>query len=348
MSYFDILRDPIGNGLKVNSGTAGKLGAFRTMIEEFQAANESKNAFGIAEMIIRQSGIMADLFADKSVESLSRQENIQELLNGIREFVVGRQEEGNPEINLTHFLADISLATDQDNEDEAEADKITMMTIHASKGLEFRNVFIVGLEEDLFPSAMAKESPGGLEEERRLFYVALTRAEENCILSYASSRYRNGQPQSCTPSRFLKDIDSSFLMIPAGTRLGDRVAEKATDFASRNRFERPQSRVSSEPARARTASGIEERRAASPQNTVRSTSPRLSRIESTASSEASVFGAGHEAKVKVGNLIRHDRFGMGTVTLVEGAGDNTKATVEFENVGKKQLLLKFAKFDILQ
>lgn len=349
VSYFEILSDPIRYGLKINAGTANKLAAFRTLMEGFQEANQTRNAFEIAEQIIRQSGIMTELAADRSIESMSRQENLQELLNGIRSFVVDRQEEGREDIMLTDFLGDVSLATDQDTDNEADADKVTLMTVHASKGLEFRNVFIVGLEEDLFPSGMAKESPGGLEEERRLFYVALTRAEENCALSYASSRYRNGQPQAGSPSRFLRDIDPSFLQLPAGTRLNDQVAQSSRDIGSRTRGESPRSE--SRPfSRTAAPSADSSRSEASGSANRASSSQRLTRLgNATApSASSSVFGGGNESKVKEGNVIRHDRFGIGSVLSVEGVGDNMKATVQFENVGKKQLLIKFAKFDILQ
>lgn len=316
VALFDVLRAPIDYGMKINAGTATKLNAFRELIGELYEANRTKNAFEIVEMIIRRSGIMTDLSADRSVESLSRQENLQELMNGIRGFVVDRQEEGEEGVSLTDFLANVSLATDQDTDNEVDADKVTMMTVHASKGLEFRNVFIVGMEEDLFPSAMAKDSPGGLEEERRLFYVALTRAEENCVLTYATSRYRNGQPQACSQSRFLKDIDADYLNLPAGTRIETQVAANAARFVARI-----------PPAMAPPES-------------------KLKRVDTTPTS--TLFGSGNESKVQTGNIIRHDRFGLGKVVQVEGVGDNTKATVDFENVGKKQLLLKFAKFDILQ
>ena len=343
VSLFEVLRNPIGYGVDIKAGAAGKLAAFREMIESFISENKTKDAFQMAEMIIRASGIMNELTQDKSVESLSRQENIQELLSGIYEFVSGRQEEGNELLSLTDFLSEVSLATDQDTDKEEDADKITMMTIHASKGLEFKNVFVVGLEEDLFPSMMAKEVPGGLEEERRLFYVAITRAEENCVLSYAGMRFRNGQQQPCSPSRFLRDIDQQFLQLPAGNRLGEDVQTQARRFSETATSERSVRRPS------------ESRQTPTKRATAHSEQPqtpslagkKLSKIPASTSS-ASAFGSGLESSVQAGNIIRHDRFGIGTVVNVEGTGDNTKATVAFDNVGTKQLLLKFAKFDILQ
>ncbi|MEG0992345.1 MAG: 3'-5' exonuclease [Bacteroidales bacterium] len=339
VSLFEVLRNPIGYGLDVNSGTANKLAAFRQMIEEFAEANQSKNAFEIADFIVRASGMTKELTSDNSVEGMTRQQNVQELLSGIFEFVSGRQEEGNEALSLTDFLGEVSLATDQDNDKEADSDKITLMTIHASKGLEFRNVFIVGLEEDLFPSMMAKETPGGLEEERRLFYVAITRAEENCALSYAGMRFRNGQQQPCTPSRFLQDIDQRYLKLPAGNRIGEEAQQQARRF-SENRTQSNTTYSTSNPAH-KTASRV------TPAAAPVSGGKRLSPVSSTPAG-SSTFGSGQEAGVKAGNVIRHDRFGIGTVEKVEGSGDNTKATVTFDNVGTKQLLLKFAKFDILQ
>lgn len=350
VSFFEVLRNPIEYGLDVNAGTANKLKAFRQMMEDFATANQSKNAFEIAEMIVRESGISKELTSDTSIEGMTRLQNVQELLSGLYDFVNDRQEEGNTNVSLTDFLSEVSLATDQDTDKEEDADKVTLMTIHASKGLEFRNVFIVGLEEDLFPSMMAKEIPSGLEEERRLFYVAITRAEENCMLSYANMRFRNGQQQPCTPSRFLKDIDERYLKLPAGSRVGMEAQQQARRFTET----RSADNSTSSWGRTSQSSGAQPASRSGYQSSSTTTSSaslgakRLSRIPSQSSSSASQFGSGLESSVKEGNIIRHDRFGIGTVTKVEGSGDNTKATVAFDNVGTKQLLLKFAKFDILQ
>ena len=202
-SMWQVLVDPVGSGLSVNSGTANKLSTFKELIAGFHALVSEKNVLELAEQIVKQSGILTEVYADRSTENLSRQENIQELMNGIREFCLSRQEEGRDDILLTDFLSEVSLATDQDNTDGEDADQVTLMTVHASKGLEFNHVFVVGLEEDLFPSAMSKGSEQEVEEERRLFYVAITRARQNCILSYASTRYRNGQTTKLPPRRVL-------------------------------------------------------------------------------------------------------------------------------------------------
>ncbi|MGL4292070.1 MAG: ATP-dependent helicase [Bacteroidales bacterium] len=345
ISLFEVLRNPIGYLLDVKAGAASKLSGFRELIEGFQEAARTKNAFEMAELIVRASGITTELCQDSSVEGLTRQQNVQELLNGVHEFVSARQEEGNDSITLTDYLGEISLATDQDT-DKGDADKITLMTIHASKGLEFKNVFVVGLEEDLFPSMMAKESPGGLEEERRLFYVALTRAEENCILSYAGMRFRNGQQQPCSPSRFLRDIDPVYLQMPAGNRLGDDVHQQARRFSENNQVKKSVSNGTSGVRKDLASQQVGQPKANEP---VSLSGKRLKSLgSSSASSPGSSFGSGVQVSVKEGNVIRHDRFGIGTIIRLEGSGDNAKATVEFENVGTKQLLLKFAKFDILQ
>jgi DNA helicase-2/ATP-dependent DNA helicase PcrA len=265
-------------------------------------------------------------------------------LNGIREFCALREEAGEEQTSLSDFLAEISLATDQDNGDETEQDKVTLMTVHASKGLEFKQVFIVGVEEDLFPSAMSKNSEREIEEERRLLYVAITRAEENCTLTYALSRYRNGQTVSSPPSRFIKDLDSRYVDMPVQTK-----QESPRETISWNRFpfdaERPR----------KTSRWNEEdtdRTPAPRPFTAPSPGKRLTKIDSkptgethstTQSTVATAAG-----QVEIGTFICHARFGNGTVTAIEDTGDNCKITVEFENVGRKQLLLKFAKFTIIE
>ena len=208
VSLWTVLNDPIGYALSINSGTAKKLTAFRELISSFIEKNEVFSAEDMATLIAKESGIVAALFQDRSVEGISKQENLQELLKGIAEFCEIRKEEGMEHVRLADFLSEVSLLTDQDNDKDEYANKVTLMTVHAAKGLEFKNVFIVGMEEDLFPSSMSKDNPRAIEEERRLFYVAITRAEENCILMYAKSRFRNGQSAMCSPSRFLRDIDA--------------------------------------------------------------------------------------------------------------------------------------------
>ena len=320
-----------------------KLKNFKELIDSFREAAEEKNAFDLAEQIVKQSGIFAAVFSDRTPENLSRQENLQELMNGVQEFCSLREEEGNESVSLIDFLNEISLATDQDNDKEENSDKVTMMTVHASKGLEFTNVFVVGLEEDLFPSAMCKSSEREIEEERRLLYVAITRAEKNCILSYAGTRYRNGSPTAMLPSRFLKDMDSRYLSLPSALNGDERPERREVDrFSSGNIFGRVRSRQWSDGLMNSVNSKV---RKSVPYNSEQYRP--LTRMEQAVSKElpSTLKQIGN---IRVGNIIRHDRFGQGEVIDISGDGDNAKIGVEFENVGKKQLLLKFAKFTVVE
>ena len=334
-SMWQVLVDPVGSGLSVNSGTANKLSTFKELIAGFHALVSEKNVLELAEQIVKQSGILTEVYADRSTENLSRQENIQELMNGIREFCLSRQEEGRDDILLTDFLSEVSLATDQDNTDGEDADQVTLMTVHASKGLEFNHVFVVGLEEDLFPSAMSKGSEQEVEEERRLFYVAITRARQNCILSYASTRYRNGQTTALPPSRFLKDIDPVYLSLPVDASLSEQVNRRAQAFAARS--------VAGWGEKRRESVSAPDTEPVWKQPATRGRLLKIDTLQFTSSPSHTSSDEGPS----VGTRIQHDRFGKGTVTQSEGAGDNRKITVEFDHVGKKQLLLKFAKFTII-
>ncbi len=202
VSLWAVLCEPLTYGLTINKGTHNKLQDFRGLIEEFISTQSEKNAYEIGTEIIRQSGIINDVCQDNLPENLSRKENIEELVNGINDFCAVRQEEGNPNVSLTDFLSEVSLLTDQDSDKEGDGEKITLMTVHSAKGLEFGNVFVVGMEENLFPSGMAGDSPRAMEEERRLFYVAITRAEEHCFISFAKTRFRYGKMEFGTPESF--------------------------------------------------------------------------------------------------------------------------------------------------
>jgi DNA helicase-2/ATP-dependent DNA helicase PcrA len=304
VSLWTILEQPAAYSLPLNSGTLKKLTAFKEMIDEFIEQNKALQADEITAIVIKRSGMGSELFQDRSVEGISRQENIEELMKGISEYIDIRREEGMEQVTLADFLSEVSLLTDQDNDKEENANKITLMTIHAAKGLEFKNVFVVGLEEDLFPSLMSKDKPRAIEEERRLFYVAITRAEENCILTYAKSRFRNGKSNLCSPSRFLKDIDTKYLHAPG----------EVTAFTSP--FQQP-----------------------------KAVEPRITPVEETTASPADMADI---LDLKAGMKVRHDRFGIGEITAIEGNGGNTKATVHFTNFGQKQLLLKFARLTIVE
>lgn len=319
VSLWTVLCEPLTYGVNINKGTVTKLQSFRDLMTGFIESVSEKNAYELGTEIIRQSGIIGDVCQDNSPENLSRKENIEELANGMSDFCAQRQEEGNNNITLGDFLSEVSLLTDQDSDKDGDDEKITLMTVHSAKGLEFRNVFVVGMEENLFPSGMVGESPRALEEERRLFYVAITRAEDHCFLTYAKSRYRYGKMEFGSPSRFLKDIDVRFLKLPQDAGLGRRVDESAASFRSRTRQEVIAPTV--------------------PRNLKRVT-PSMGTVSS---SPAGTVGN----IVQQGQLIEHERFGLGEVMKVEGEGDNAKATIRFKNAGDKQLLLRFARFKVI-
>jgi Superfamily I DNA and RNA helicases len=328
VSMWAVLNDPLAFGLNVNSGTARKLQLFRELIQGFVDDMPEVSAFDLADAVIKKTGLLTEMYADRTPESLSKQENIQELLNGIQEFCLNKQEEGIEQAGLVDFLSEISLATDQDTDKDADQERVTMMTIHAAKGLEFKNVFVVGMEEDLFPSMFAKESEKSLEEERRLFYVAITRAGENCTLSFAKSRFRNGQSQMTSPSRFLKDIDAEYLDLPTDNRMAEAVRERAASF-NRNTF---------------SGRGGAERATTPPfaQNNFATQAPSARQAEIP----NNPYQTQSADKVTAGQTIQHERFGVGKITRCEGSGDDRKIFVSFEHSGDRVLLLKYAKFTI--
>ena len=343
VSLWTVLCEPLAYGLNFNKGTVGKLQAFRELISAFITDAAEKNAYEIGADIIRQSGIINDVCQDSSPENLSRKENIEELVNGMSDFCAQRQEEGNPNVLLGDFLSEVSLLTDQDSDKDGDDEKITLMTVHSAKGLEFKNVFVVGMEENLFPSSMVGDSPRALEEERRLFYVAITRAEEHCFLSYAKTRFRYGKMEFGSPSRFLKDIDIRFLRLPQDAGMFRRVEEEAAAFRRENAR-------GFAPDREDAPYGGKERVSVRPkQQIIAPTVPRnLKRVAPSANTASTSPSAGASANcVQQGQLIEHERFGLGEVLKVEGEGDNAKATIRFKNVGDKQLLLRFARFKVL-
>ena len=343
VSLWTVLCEPLAYGLNFNKGTVGKLQAFRELISAFITDAAEKNAYEIGADIIRQSGIINDVCQDNSPENLSRKENIEELVNGMSDFCAQRQEEGNPNVLLGDFLSEVSLLTDQDSDKDGDDEEITLMTVHSAKGLEFKNVFVVGMEENLFPSGMVGDSPRALEEERRLFYVAITRAEEHCFLSYAKTRFRYGKMEFGSPSRFLKDIDVRFLRLPQDAGMFRRVEEEAAAFRRENAR-------GFAPDREDAPYGGKERVSVRPkQQIIAPTVPRnLKRVAPSANTASTSPSAGASAnRVQQGQLIEHERFGLGEVLKVEGEGDNAKATIRFKNAGDKQLLLRFARFKVL-
>ena len=343
VSLWTVLCEPLAYGLNFNKGTVGKLQAFRELISAFITDAAEKNAYEIGADIIRQSGIINDVCQDNSPENLSRKENIEELVNGMSDFCAQRQEEGKPNVLLGDFLSEVSLLTDQDSDKDGDDEKITLMTVHSAKGLEFKNVVVVGMEENLFPSGMVGDSPRALEEERRLFYVAITRAEEHCFLSYAKTRFRYGKMEFGSPSRFLKDIDIRFLRLPQDAGMFRRVEEEAAAFRRENAR-------GFAPDREDAPYGGKERVSVRPkQQIIAPTVPRnLKRVAPSANTASTSPSAGGSANcVQQGQLIEHERFGLGEVLKVEGEGDNAKATIRFKNAGDKQLLLRFARFKVL-
>lgn len=318
-----------------NAGTRVKLVEFGTMIKSFQTMLPNASAYDLGEHIARSSGLLKDLYSDKSPEGISRYENIQELLNGMRDFSEKFQDDDDQGNGLSDFLMDVALLTDADQDEEGDSDRVSLMTIHAAKGLEFPHVYIVGLEENLFPSQMSLGSREELEEERRLFYVALTRAEKKATLSYATSRYRWGDLIPCEPSRFIDEVDERFLDIqrPMQSSWG---TEGTTSKSEARFYERKKT------FRKHATKSLPKEKPviAAPQKKMRSMG------------QASGMAANSEVNdiigVQEGSTVQHQRFGKGKVVKLEGTPPNVKATVFFPSAGQKQLLLKFAKLKLVQ
>ena len=353
VSLWTVINSPEQYELGVNKGTLMKIAAFREMISSFIENAQKMPANQVGTMIVKQSGIIADIYQDTTPENLSRQENVEELVNGMQDFCDMRMEEGNENISLSDYLSEVSLMSDVDSDKGDDEHKITLMTIHSAKGLEFGTVFVVGLEEGLFPSDMVSGNPREMEEERRLFYVAITRAKTHCYLSYAQCRFRYGQMEFSAPSRFLKDIDPKYLdrqqsMFSTRRSMDDDVElpwqRKRSLFGERQETPRPFRPTVPSAKPFPSASPFFSARPVPSTGTT--TARPLSSVSQTTSfpqGTSSHAGGG----LKEGAYILHNRFGRGKVLKVEGTGDNTKATVQFENVGTKQLLLKFAKFEVI-
>lgn len=327
ISIWDVITDPDSHNLGINSGTRRKLEGFQSLIQSFITANEEgQNALDVARLIINRTQLLSMLLTDNTPENLSKQENLNELLSGVREFIETRSEEGRKDISLTDFLGEVSLATDQDqaDNDEQAQERVTLMTVHAAKGLEFNNIFIVGVEEDLFPSAMANNSMNEIEEERRLLYVAITRAKNHCMMSYASSRYRNGQTCTTSPSRFLRDIDHRYLRLATGTD----IAPSKPSFSSIRDSYHSTSRLSSRQSRL-------------------SESNYNSQSPSRPAPKPSAHGFHDVSELAEGMTIEHTRFGRGTIKTIDTSHTDPRITVAFSDTGDRVLLLKFARFDIL-
>lgn len=369
VSFWEVIGNIEHYGLNVNKGTQTKLENFRLLISSFIDRSHTLDVYELGDAIIRESRISEDIMSGKNADDLARQENLEEFLSGMQTFVAGRQEEGRmDEAYLTDYLQDVALLTDADSEGEKDEPRVSLMTIHAAKGLEFATVFVVGLEENIFPSPLAAVSVRELEEERRLLYVAITRAEKHCILTNAKNRFRYGKMEFDNPSRFIDEIDASLIEggeeAPESSFGGGRSSFGGYGSSSRYGSEggyggrMPWDRDRSGYRRDyQNSKPVASQFMADPKpgfKSVRAVNA-VHRIMGDTTSSSSVASAGSstsKASSAAGSLsegcrIEHQRFGIGRVLKIEGTGENTKATVEFQNAGTKQLLLKFAKFTIL-
>lgn len=301
----------------LNAGTIKKINAFSDMIHTFIADNGKSDAFALGQLIFNRTGILMLYAHDETPESISRHENLMELLNGLKEFVEIRNEDGSGATNMEAFLSEISLATDADEKDQTDEPKVTMMTVHAAKGLEFKHIYIVGAEEELFPSALAMNSIAEIEEERRLMYVAITRAKETCVITYAKTRFRNGQTKMSSPSRFLSEINPTFTK--SSNTSNQTIKEKKTPA-----FSNPY------------------------QNYMESTkSANTTRLRKIVADSSQNNPSPAASNLRVGMKIEHSKFGLGTITKMGNISGEPSITVDFGVTGIKNLLLKFARFNII-
>lgn len=332
VSFWEVIGNIEHYGLNVNKGTQTKLENFRLLISSFIDRSHTLDVYELGDAIIRESRISEDIMSGKNADDLARQENLEEFLSGMQTFVAGRQEEGRmDEAYLTDYLQDVALLTDADSEGEKDEPRVSLMTVHAAKGLEFATVFVVGLEENIFPSPLAAVSVRELEEERRLLYVAITRAEKHCILTNAKNRFRYGKMEFDNPSRFIDEIDASLIEggeeTPESSFGGGRSSYggygSEGGYGGRMPWDRDRSGY---------------------RRDYQNSKPVASQFMAD---PKPAFASSAAGSLSEGCRIEHQRFGIGTVLKIEGTGENTKATVEFQNAGTKQLLLKFAKFTIL-
>ncbi|MDY0779657.1 ATP-dependent helicase [Tenacibaculum sp. IB213877] len=333
-SIFEVILNINSLDLNLNSSTKTKLQNFANMIQRFQIEAQTKNAFEVADLVVKQTQLVKDLQKDGTPEGVSKVENVQELLNGIKDFITDKIETGD-DASLPIFLEDVALATDFDSDKKDDTPRVSLMTIHLAKGLEFPYVYIVGLEENLFPSAMSMNTRSELEEERRLFYVALTRAEKQAYLTYAQTRYRWGKLTDGEPSRFLEEIDDQFLEYitpklpePSMNRFID--ADLFDDAPKKIRFQKPIQKKRQEFLQKKEKPAV-----VPPKGKMKKVSE--------ANSTINLF----DGDIAVGNIVEHNRFGTGEVLALEGKGPNKKAEIQFATVGKKKLLLQFAKLKVV-
>ena len=330
-SIFDMIEQP-PPGFSLPDATWTKITAFITMIKSFAVQLKSRNAFEMAKHIAASSGLMKEMHEDRTPEGVSRFENLEELLNAIKEFSESPRinpETGEIETNvirtLDEFMQDVALITDADKKNKDGADRVTLMTVHSAKGLEFPCVYVVGMEENLFPSIQSLNSRSDLEEERRLFYVAVTRAQKKLVLSFAENRYRWGNLTTCEPSRFIQEIPENFIDFPK------KVAIKKDSFINKDNFSSMLADLDLPPKKITLPGNFKK---ITPVN-------GITKPESEAGTPSNV------EEIKAGMTVVHERFGQGKVVGIDGNGPNKKATVFFQGIGQKQLLLKFAKLRIL-
>ena len=386
VSLWEIVCNPVENELNVNRGVISKLTAFETLIRQFMDKLHTADAYALGKEIVEKAGIERDLAADKSPEGDSRRENVDTLMSGIAEFVQAQKEDDDAEhIHLADYLSTVSLMTDIDSDSEEDSkDKITLMTIHAAKGLEFNTVFVVGLEENIFPSLLSTDNPEAIEEERRLLYVAITRAEKHCYLTWTHSRWRYGKMDGfVNPSRFLNDIDTRFTKTTVeggrfsgnsqntwaerdsfSDRLWSKDYEIDRPYTGYREFGNTYQRQSNRMQNSRPVAGqfmadpqpkvTKPRKAEGAVNPFSSSferklqqEGRWAKVSKAITNGGRALTGQNDVALREGNIIEHQRFGRGTVAKIEGAGENLKATVDFDSTGRKQLLLKFARYTIV-
>ncbi len=337
VSLWQVLANPDLYPLPVNSGTRGKLDRFVELMRQFMTDSTTHNAYEVGQLVYNRTGMLTMLAHENTPESISRQENLTELLRSMKEFVEFRIESGEGDVSMTSFLSEVMLATDQDQKDEQAGPKVTLMTAHAAKGLEFKHVYIVGVEEELFPSAMALESMSEVEEERRLLYVAMTRAKDTCMLSYAKSRFRNGQTVMTSPSRFLSDIDPKFVKMETSGIEDDftnPVTNYRSSFGGYGSSQRTRSYGQTQSSESLNFGGFV-------------SAAKLKARKNTDAKSLDEMPTHTMHELKKGMKIEHKKFGIGSINDFTSVSGLEGIVVEFENVGVKRLLLQFAKFNII-
>ena len=365
VSLFTVISQPVLFHLDVARGTAAKLEAFRQLIEGWRTRLLTEDAYQLGHAIIMESGISKDIYSSRNPEDISRQENLEEFLAGMQDFVESRREEDQgDQVQLTDFLQEVALLTDLDSDKDADQPKVSLMTIHSAKGLEFPTVFVVGLEENIFPSPMCTNSVRELEEERRLLYVAITRAEKHCILTCAQNRFRYGRMEYDTPSRFIRDIDPQLLHVDSEMGGEKNVEREERKPWQRRSSEGPEWMQNPRPVATQFRAdpkprAIPQRQAEPPVDPFSSDFKKLLNTASGGRFKPLIQAAAPRPQaapaapqpsasgLREGAVIEHQRFGIGTIVRLEGSGDNEKATVDFRNAGTKQLLMKFARFKVV-